>query len=65
MHDFLVNTLVPAAMAAVPGLVVAVFAYLKAHAAASPEKWDDEVVAAIEDIAHGVVDEREAAKANQ
>jgi hypothetical protein len=43
------------ALAAVPGLVIAGWAWLKAHAAQSAAKWDDEAVALVEKIAAGVV----------
>lgn len=37
--------------AALPGLLIAIWAWFKARAAASPETWDDRVVRVIEEVA--------------
>ena len=37
--------------AALPGLVISIWAWFKARAAASPETWDDRVVRFIEAVA--------------
>ncbi len=45
-----IDILVVAAIAAVPGLVIAFWSHVKAAAKASPAEWDDKVVAAVEEI---------------
>jgi hypothetical protein len=46
------------AVASVPGLLLALWAWFKAHAAQSAAKWDDEAVAMVEKIAQGVVNKQ-------
>lgn len=46
----LIDILIIAAIAAVPGLIFAFWSHVKAAALASPAKWDDKVVTAVEDI---------------
>jgi hypothetical protein len=48
------DQLLVAFVGALPALVVALWAWFKAHAASTSEKWDDDVVQAIEKIASGV-----------
>jgi hypothetical protein len=46
------------AVASIPGLLLALWAWIKAHAAQSAAKWDDEAVAMVEKIAQGVVNKQ-------
>jgi hypothetical protein len=46
------------AVASIPGLILALWAWFKAHAAQSAAKWDDEAVAMVEKIAQRVVNKQ-------
>lgn len=59
MEDTSVLTiLLTAALAALPGIVISLWNGFKIRAEQTPEKWDDEVVRFIEDIASRVVDQK-------
>ena len=49
------QTIMIALVAGAPALFMAMWAWFKAHAAQTPEKWDDKVVATIEAIATKIV----------
>jgi hypothetical protein len=44
--------------AAAPGIILGIWAILKAAAAHSAARWDDEAVALVEKIAGGVIDKQ-------
>ena len=44
--------------ASAPGIILGIWAILKAAAAHSAAKWDDEAVALVEKIAGGVIDKQ-------
>lgn len=48
------DTVIAAALAALPGLLISVFAWFKARAAETEAQWDDEAVRFVEDIARRV-----------
>ncbi len=49
------QTIMIALVAGAPALFMAMWAWFKARAIATPEKWDDKVVSTIEDIAGRIV----------
>lgn len=48
------NAVIAAAVPGVVALVVAAWAWVKARAAQTPEKWDDRAVEFVEDVIRGV-----------
>jgi len=56
--ESITDTILVAVIAAIPGLVMGVWAWFKAHAASTPAKWDDRVVGAIEGIAEKIVERK-------
>jgi hypothetical protein len=52
------SQIIPMLIAAVPGILLGLWALFKAHAAQSEASWDDEAVAFVEKIAQGVVDKK-------
>lgn len=57
----MLDTILTAIIAALPGLVLGAWALFKSYAASSAAKWDDEAVAFVEKIAAGVVNKTTAA----
>lgn len=51
----MIDTILTAVLTVAPVLVIALWAWFKAHAASSAAKWDDEAVALVEKIAQNVV----------
>lgn len=52
--------IVSAVLGALPTAALSVWAMVKAYAASSAAKWDDEAIALVEKIAKGVVDKASA-----
>jgi hypothetical protein len=53
----MIETLMVAAIAAVPGVVAFVWTAFKNHAEKTPAKWDDRFVQGVEEVARRVRDE--------
>ena len=53
----IVDSILAAIGAALPGLILGGWAWFKAHAAQSEAAWDDWMVARVKDVARGVVNE--------
>lgn len=51
------ETLMVAALAALPGVLAFVWQAFKSHAEKTPAKWDDRFVKGVEDVARRVRDE--------
>ena len=60
MTDNILQTILIALLASAPALIMAVWAWAKAHAAGTEATWDDEAIAFVEKIAQGVVDSKSA-----
>lgn len=54
----IVDMILALVSASLPGIMLGVWAILKAAAAHSAAKWDDEAVALVEKITQGVVDKQ-------
>ena len=56
----LIEVAVAALLAALPSLIISIWAWFKARAAQSPETWDDRLVELVEEVVRRASEDRSA-----